>query len=246
MRRRFFVDQVRNGHAEISGDEAKHLMRVLRVEVGQRYEISDNQSVYLAEIETARKEQVTFRTLEKLPVIDPPLRMILCAALIKFDHFEWMIEKATELGVAEIVPVVTVRTERGLDKAAHKRLERWRRIGVEASQQSRRAHLPEIAGPTSWSDALATDGKYRYALDENESRPLLTMFPTVRCAADTVALLIGPEGGWTDEERAGFIAAGWAAASLGPSILRAETAALAALAVVSAAWMTPAIATLNS
>src|SRR5437879_5689467 len=128
MRRRFFVDQVRNGHAEISGDEAKHLTRVLRVEAGQRYEISDNRSVYLAEIETARKEQVTFRTIEKLPVAEPPLRIILCAAIIKFDHFEWMIEKATELGVAEIVPIVTVRTERGLDKAAPKRLDRWRRI----------------------------------------------------------------------------------------------------------------------
>lgn len=246
MRRRFFVDQVRNGHAEISGDEAKHLTRVLRVEVGQRYEISDNQNVYLAEIETARKEQVTFRTLEKLPAMEPPLRMILCAALIKFDHFEWMIEKATELGVVEIVPVVTVRTERGLDKAAHKRLERWRRIGVEASQQSRRAHLPEIAEPTAWPDALATEAQYRYALDENESRPLSTALPSVRRAADTVALLIGPEGGWTDDERNAFIASGWVAASLGPSILRAETAALAALAIVSASWQAHTVATLNS
>lgn len=240
------MDEIRNGHAEISGDEAKHLTRVLRVEAGQRYEISDNRTVYLAEIETARKEQVRFRTLEKLPAIEPPVRMILCAALIKFDHFEWMIEKATELGVAEIVPVVTVRTERGLDKAAHKRLERWRRIGVEASQQSRRAHLPEIAGPASWAAALATEAKYRYALDESGSRPLLTALPSARSAADTVALLVGPEGGWTDEERAGFLAAGWVAASLGSSILRAETAALAALAIVSAAWLTPAVATLDS
>jgi 16S rRNA (uracil1498-N3)-methyltransferase len=246
MRRRFFVDQVRNGHAEISGDDAKHLTRVLRVETGQRYEISDNQTVYLAEIESARKERVTFRTLEKLPVVEPPVRIILCAALIKFDHFEWMIEKATELGVAEIVPVVTVRGERGLDKAAHKRLERWRRIGMEASQQSRRAHLPVIAGPTSWIDTLRTPANYRFALDEIETRPLSLALPPVRCAADTVALLIGPEGGWTDEERAGFAAAGWVAASLGPSILRAETAALAALAVVSASWQIPPVATLNS
>jgi len=246
MRRRFFVDQIRNGHAEISGDDAKHLTRALRVEAGQRYEISDNQTVYLAEIETARKERVTFRTLEKLPVIEPPLRMILCAALIKFDHFEWMIEKATELGVTKIVPVVTVRSERGLDKAAHKRLERWRRIGMEASQQSRRAHLPEISGPTTWTDVLDTSANYRFALDEIETRPLFLALPAARCAADTVALLIGPEGGWTDEERTGFTAAGWAAASLGPSILRAETAALAALAVVSAGWQTPPVATLNS
>ena len=240
------MDQIRNGQAEISGDDAKHLTRVLRVEAGQRYEISENQTVYLAEIDTARKERVTFRMLEKLPVIEPPVRMILCAALIKFDHFEWMIEKATELGVVEIVPVVTVRGERGLDKAAHKRLERWHRIGMEASQQSRRAHLPEISGPTAWTDVLDTTANYRFALDEIGTRPLSLAFPALRCATDSVALLIGPEGGWTDEERAGFTAAGWAAASLGPSILRAETAALAALAVVSASWQTPPVATLNS
>src|SRR5258708_937193 len=155
MRRRFFVDQVRNGHAEISGQDARHLTRVLRVEVGQRYEISDNRNVYLAEIETARKEHVLFRTLEKLPSPAPTMRITLCAALIKFDHFEWMIEKATELGVTEIIPVETIRSERGLERAAHKRVERWRRIALEASQQSRRAFLPEIAEPATLTDVLA-------------------------------------------------------------------------------------------
>src|ERR1700691_1492693 len=102
MRRRFFVDEVRNGQAEISGDDARHLTRVLRVEPGQRYEISDNRNVYLAEIETARKEHVVFRTMEKLPAPAPSPSLVLCAALIKFDRFEWMLEKATELGVSEI------------------------------------------------------------------------------------------------------------------------------------------------
>lgn len=245
MRRRFFVDEVRNGHAQIAGDDARHLTRVLRVEVGQRYEISDNRSVYLAEIETAHKEHVTFRTLEKLPAIEPPVRIILCAAIVKFDHFEWMIEKATELGVTRIVPMVSVRTERGLDKAAPKRLERWRRIGLEASQQSRRAHLPEIDEPATWRAALATAAEHRYALDENTTLPLPAAFPAERNAEATVALLIGPEGGWTEEERSEFIGSGWAPVSLGPSILRAETAALAAVAVVSAAWLPLGVATLK-
>src|SRR6202008_2593664 len=99
----------------------------------------------LAEIETARKEHVIFRTVEKLEAAGIAPRITLCAALIKFDHFEWMIEKATELGVAEIIPVQTIRTEHGLERAAHKRVERWRRIALEASQQSRRARLPEVA-----------------------------------------------------------------------------------------------------
>jgi len=243
MRRRFFVDEVRNGHAQIAGDDAKHLTRVLRVEPGQRYEISDNRGVYLAEIETARKELVVFRMLEKLAAPAVPVRITLCAALIKFDHFEWMIEKATELGVAEIVPVIAARTESGLVKAAHKRLERWRRIALEASQQSRRAYLPEIAGVAMWKDALDRRADYghvlyNYALDENpEAKPILDALPAARQASDNVALLIGPEGGWTDAERAEFTAAHWLPVSMGPLILRAETAALAALAVVSSAWL---------
>ena len=233
MRRRFFVDEVRNGHAEISGDDAKHLTRVLRVEPGQRYEISDNRNVYLAEIEVAHKERVLFRTLEPIESRESPLRVTLCAALIKFDHFEWMIEKATELGVAEIVPVETVRSERGLERAAHKRVERWRRIALEASQQSRRARLPEIDEPVPLRDVLGRDAACRLAMDEDSSAPpmLKAMQPS-----ESVAILIGPEGGWTGDERAAFVAAGWLPASLGPTILRAETAAIAALAVVNAAW----------
>jgi 16S rRNA (uracil1498-N3)-methyltransferase len=237
MRRRFFVGEVRNGHARIEGDEARHLTRVLRVEPGQHYEISDNRNVYLAEIESARKEHVVFRTLEKLPAASPGLHLALCAALIKFDAFEWMIEKATELGASEIVPVETVRSERGLERAAHKRLERWQRIALEASQQARRAHLPEIHPPVRFEDALSRTAVYRYALDEEPGGvPLGSALPAVRGAQDSVTVLIGPEGGWVEDERAAFLAAGWARVSLGPLILRAETAALAALAVIQAGW----------
>jgi 16S rRNA (uracil1498-N3)-methyltransferase len=201
---------------------------VLRAEAGQRYEISDNRHVYLAEIEMARKERVVFRALEKLEA-HPPLPLVLCAALVKFDHFEWMIEKATELGVAEIVPVASSRSERGLERAAHKRVERWRRIALEASQQSRRAILPVVHEPTAFAEALAIPAAHRYALDEA---------PSGARFADglrgTVAILVGPEGGWTDSERESFVAAGWAPVSLGPFILRAETAAIAALAIAAA------------
>jgi 16S rRNA (uracil1498-N3)-methyltransferase len=241
MRRRFFVGEVRNGHAEIEGDEARHLARVLRVEAGQRYEISDNHRVYLAEIESARKDRVVFRTIESIETQPLPVHLILCAALIKFDHFEWMIEKAAELGVAEVVPVETVRSERGLERAAPKRLERWRRILLEASQQSRRAHFPEIAEPLPLREVLQRDAKHRFALDEDAAAPpMLSTLPDRRAADDSVALLAGPEGGWTDEERTAFREAGWSPVSLGPLILRAETAALAGLAIVSAAWFASA------
>ncbi len=229
MRRRFFVDEVHSGKAEIEGEEARHLTRVLRVEPGQRYEISDNRSVYLAEIEMARKEHVVFRTIEKLPLPEPMADVTLLAALIKFDHFEWMIEKATELGVQKIIPVEATRTERGLMQAAEKRVERWRRIALEASQQSRRAFLPEIAEPARFSAIVEGGG---LVLDEAGCVPLAGMG-----RVEGARVLVGPEGGWTDEERARFLEAGWKGISLGPLILRAETAALAALAVIQAEWL---------
>jgi 16S rRNA (uracil1498-N3)-methyltransferase len=240
MRRRFFVDEIRNGQARISGDDARHLTRVLRVEPGQRYEISDNRNVFLAEIETAHKEHVVFQTIEKLPPPAPQARIILCAALIKFDHFEWMIEKATELGVAKIVPVNAARSEHGLERAAHKRVERWRRIALEASQQSRRDHLPEIDVPVDLREALTLSAMHRFVLDEDPGAPpLATLLPDRRETTDEIAILIGPEGGWTDQERAAFQhhdGAHWTSASLGPTILRAETAAIAALSFVSLSW----------
>jgi 16S rRNA (uracil1498-N3)-methyltransferase len=238
MRRRFFVDQVRNGKAQIEGDDARHLTRVLRVEPGQRYEISDNRNVYLAEVETAHKEHVVFQTIEKMPPPPDSVRLVLCAALIKFDRFEWLIEKATELGVTEIIPVEATRSERGLERAAIKRVERWRKIALETSQQARRAHLPEVSEPATLKEALALPAGYRYTLDENPGgAPLAEALPVNRTADDAVAILTGPEGGWTEEERSSFAPAGWTPVSMGPLILRAETAAIAALAIVRAAWL---------
>ena len=124
------------------------------MEVGQRYEISDNRNVYLAEIETARKSLVSFRLIEKIPMREEGLRVVLCAALFKFDRFEWLVEKATELGVHTIVPFASTRSERGLDRAAEKRVERWRRIAMEASQQSRRDRLPVVEDPVRLEDVL--------------------------------------------------------------------------------------------
>lgn len=236
-RRRFFVDQVRNGEAKLEGDDAQHLTRVLRVEPGEQYEISDNTNVYLAEITEAHKRRVVFAIRDRIALNPPPVRLILCAALVKFDHFEWMIEKATELGVERIVPVRAARSERGLERAAEKRLERWRRIGFESAQQSRRDHLPEIDEVAELEEALRPAATVRLACDEEpDAPPILRALPENRSAEDAVAVLIGPEGGWTPAERELFIPSGWQPVSLGNQVLRAETACMAALAIIAAAW----------
>ncbi len=208
---------------------------MLRVEAGQKFEISNNDKAWLAEVEAARKDLVRFRVIEELapgPEL-PPVTLYL--ALIKFERFEWAVEKATELGVTRIVAVEAGRTERGLFEGAHKRVDRWQRIAREASEQSRRLRTPEVTNPVRLADAMADSSTHRCRLDEQPgTKPLIQAFSVTH--SDTLALMIGPEGGWTDAERDAFSRARWIGASLGPTILRAETAACAALAVVNQMW----------
>jgi 16S rRNA (uracil1498-N3)-methyltransferase len=231
------VDAIRGGMAELGGDDARHLTRVLRAEAGQRYEITDGQAAYLAEIAEARGERVVFRVIEPIASAAPAVEIALCAALVKFDRFEWIIEKATELGVAAILPVEAARSEKGLLEASRKRAGRWERIARESSQQARRVAAPRILEAVRFEGALAHAAGHRYFLDEAGAPPLLRVLPAEKAAGDSVALLVGPEGGWRDAERAQAAAAGWQPAGLGPLVLRAETAAIAALAVIGNAWL---------
>lgn len=238
-RRRFLVERVRNNEAELRGEDAYHLARVLRAAPGQQHEISDGTGVYLAEITAVESESVIFRVLEAIDAPQLPVRLTLYAAIVKFDRFEWLVEKATELGVAAIVPVNAARSGKGLLEAARKRVERWRRIARESSQQARRLGPPEICEPKSLAAAIAAGSGLLYLLDEKPGAPPLAAVippPPARTASDSVALLTGPEGGWTDAERAAVTASGWAPVSLGPLILRAETAAIAAAGILTHAW----------
>jgi len=228
-----------DNRASLTGDDARHLARVLRAEPGQRYEISDNQRAYLAEITDITAHLVTFTVIEPLPATPPPPEITLYAALIKFDRFEWLIEKATELGVSRLVPVDAERTEKGLAAASAKRIDRWRKIARESSQQSRRLRLPEISPVQLFPAAVADASPRRFFLDEQPGAPLLLQALPPGAPQDAVVVLTGPEGGWTDRERAAAVNAGWKLVSLGANILRAETAAIAALAVLSQACHIP-------
>ncbi len=239
------MDEIRGGTAELLGEDARHLTRVLRVEAGQRFEISDNRAAFLAEIMEARGDRVVFRVIEAVDSATAPVRITLVAAIVKFDRFEWMVEKATELGVERILPTEAARSEKGLFEASRKRAERWRRIARESSQQARRANVPEILPSVRFEACLAELADYRYFMEEAGAPPLLSILPQRRSSTDHVALLVGPEGGWTDSERRLAAAAGWLPASLGPLILRAETAAAAALAVVGNAWMAANVTTMK-
>ncbi len=234
-RRRFIADTWTDRSATLTGDQADHLARVLRAQPGQIFDIVANGFVHRAEITAVRPGDapiVEFTLHEELES-DTSLPLHLLLAIFKFDHYEWGIEKATELGVARITPILARRTEKHLAQAAAKRVERWRRIALEASKQSRRSSVPEIADPATLKAALTAEtSTTRILLSEIEqSTPLAQALSANPSAA--VALAIGPEGGWTPEELQLFTDHAWRSVTLGPRILRAETAAIAATAIVS-------------
>lgn len=232
-RRLFYAQEWKSGKAYLRGETAEHLRRVLRAERGQIYELSDGERLWLARVEGFAKDTVEFALVEELPSGRAPMPVHLLASLFKFDHFEWMIEKATELGVERITPVASLRSEKGLDAAAEKRRARWEKIAREAGQQSRRLRPPEISSVIPFKEALTAEAETRLFLDEAEDAPPILSVLTNPSAP--VALLCGPEGGWDPREREAAQQAAWRPVSLGPLILRAETAALAALSVLLAA-----------
>lgn len=237
MRRRFIADRWTNTTASLTGDQAVHLARVLRAEPGQMYDIVANGFLHRGEIVAVSDKEVTLALHEELEA-DAALPLHLLLAVFKFDHFEWAVEKATELGVARVTPVLARRTEKHLALAAPKRAERWRRIALEASKQSRRTDVPEIAEPVSLKVALEREASAVCILlseTEQETALAAALAATQSSIQRTgMALAIGPEGGWTPEEMAVFTQHNWQHVTLGPRILRAETAAIAAIAIASA------------
>ncbi len=257
-RRRFLADELHGSTAVLTGQNATHLARVLRARVGQEYEIASLGDVRVGKITLVTDNRVEFE-LGEFVASRELIPTTLIAAVFKFDRFEWAIEKATELGVVRIVPVIARLTDAHLAKAADKRVQRWRRIAHEASQQSRRTSPPEIVDPIKLKDVLevrsaGVSPAMTQAASATPKSGATTPAPTVglkillsevesdrslrsvleNSHADYISLAVGPEGGWTEDELKLFASAGWTSASLGPTILRAETAVVAALALTTA------------
>jgi 16S rRNA (uracil1498-N3)-methyltransferase len=229
-RRRWIADEVAGDSAALVGKQAGHLARVLRARVGQEFDIAAGARVRRGRITSVSPERVEFALAEDIAA-PRAAEIYLVLAIFKFDRMEWAIEKATELGAARIIPVAARRSDPHLSAAARKRVDRWRRIAREAAQQARRATPPEIADPASLQEVIARPGGTRIVLAETNNHVTLTS--ALDQAQEPVLLAVGPEGGWTEAELKTFVEAGWTAATLGVNILRAETAAVAALAIAS-------------
>ena len=236
-RRRWIADEISGNRAALIGEHARHLSQVLRAQVGHEFDISTGTEVRRSRVVRVDPDRVEFELGEVIAhSVGAPISVAL--SIFKFDRMEWAIEKCTELGVSRIIPVIAARTESHLATAAPKRVERWQRIAKQASEQARRISPPEICAPIKFKDMLGMNADVRVVLSESEQN--LSLRDAIPQAATSVLLAFGPEGGWKQEEITAFCDVGWTAASLGSTILRAETAVIAAVAIAAAVIDQPA------
>jgi 16S rRNA (uracil1498-N3)-methyltransferase len=233
-RRRFYVprDWIKEGNATLPPIQAHHLRNVLRIHSGEIVEIFDGAgSGYTGEVEL-RNSDVLVRALKSIPSPESPFHLTLAAALIKSTKFEWMLEKSTELGVDTIVPLKTRLSDSRIPAdRMESRLERWRRIVREASRQCMRFTEPQLSEPMDFGAFLTSrdfDGNTKILFYEKADES----WQLDGFVSDRLVLCIGPEGGWEPREIEQAREAGFRICGLGPRILRAETAAIAAIAIV--------------
>jgi 16S rRNA (uracil1498-N3)-methyltransferase len=240
-RRRWIADNWDDRTASLKGEQAAHLIRVLRAQAGMECDMVAGDRVWRAVISGLSGDAVQFTLLSEVDA-DPALPVTLLLSIFKFDRMEWVIEKATELGAERIIPMNARRSEKHLAQAAPARVERWRRVAREAAKQSRRSDVPVIEDVISLKSAVdirAAHPGLNLLLAEQERST--TLYAAVQAALQqpsmerpAVNFAVGPEGGWTAEEEALFASQGWQPVSLGPRILRAETAGITAMAVIAA------------
>jgi 16S rRNA (uracil1498-N3)-methyltransferase len=224
MSERFFVASPITGPGvKLMGEEARHLVSVMRAKVGDEVTLFDGSGAeFVARIEAIRKHAVELSIVSRLEINrELPFRVMLAVALPKGDRQKWLVEKATELGVTRLVPLVT---ERGVAQPVDSAIERLRRSAVEAAKQCGRNRLLEIGPPVTALDFFAGTVTAELHLIADPAGEQLT---TIELPASDLIAAIGPEGGFTPGELAAAGASGWHSVSLGPRILRVETAAIA-------------------
>lgn len=244
-RRRFYapVEAFAADHATLAADEARHLRDVLRLAPGDEIHIFDGAGrEFECVIEDSRRDWATVRILREVPPASPesPLDLTLAIALLKGEKFDLVVQKATELGVTCIQPLITQRADVRLreDQDA-KRGTRWQRIALEAAKQCGRARAPEVLKPVSFSSlierpALAGDllTQTRIMFSERSGESFTESLQQQQPVSSSVIALVGSEGGWTADEIAAARGGGWRIVTLGGRILRAETAAIAVVVLL--------------
>jgi len=242
---RFFIRKTQLNYplAVLTGEEHHHLKDVVRIKPEENIWLFDEEGMgYLARVEEIKRDKTQLFIIEKIEEKKPFSRITLAQAFIKPAKMDLVVQKGTELGVMSFIPVVTSRTLAGMEHRVDKKHSRWKRIALEASKQCGRNSLPEIQSPITLGVLLKELGdSKRFYLDQKSDRNLkdvLIQYSSKEslCPPDSVDILIGPEGGWTDDEERDILRHDFEAVNIGFYTLRSETAAIAAIAMINHFW----------
>jgi 16S rRNA (uracil1498-N3)-methyltransferase len=230
-----------NVHREsvtLASDEARYLREVLRLKVGDEvYVFNGEGKEFQCRIEESRRDTATLKVIAEVAPARPesPLELRLAIALLKGEKFDLVVQKATELGVTRIVPVVSKLADIRLRDTsdAAKRVSRWQRIALEAAKQSGRAVVPVVENPFAFESLVGeTDSAWAIMFSERDGQPLAEVLVESSSNPASLTALVGSEGGWTDQEITMAREAGWRIVTLGGRTLRAETAAITVAALL--------------
>lgn len=236
----FYVknEQINGEEANILGDDVKHIRDVLRYNIGDELDICDEEGIrYNTEILNFAQHEISLKILEKLEsTTEPEINVTLFQGLPKADKMELIIQKCTEIGVCEVVPVITDRVIVKLDeKSADKKIERWNKIALEAAKQSGRQKVPVVQKPIKLKNLIENISKYDILIlpyECEKENNIKAVLKNVKKDCKNIAIMIGPEGGFSEEEIKTLELENVRMVTLGPRILRTETAGLVTLAVV--------------
>ena len=240
--RRFFIppEQLLGPDTYLQGDEARHLLQVLRMKVGDQVMLFDNSNQeYQGRIRSISGGKVHFEILGRQTVIrESPIQIILALPLIRPQPFEWILQKGTELGVVTFRPFYSAHSRRNFEKAEmESRMKRWQKIIVEAAKQCERNVLPRLYPAVSFTDILDQEQEaLRIIPYEEEFSRTLKDLERQPSSLNSVLALIGPEGGFHQDEVQEAQEKGFVPISLGPRTLRSETAALALICLFQFIW----------
>ncbi|MFQ6082314.1 MAG: 16S rRNA (uracil(1498)-N(3))-methyltransferase [Candidatus Aminicenantia bacterium] len=238
---RFFIEhnQIFKNKAILKGREHHHLSKVVRIKEKEKIWLFDEEgNSYLAQVEEIKKKETHLSILKVEERPTNNIKIVLAQALIKPSKMELVIQKATELGIDEFIPVITAWSRTiPEEKILTQKLVRWRRIALEAIKQSGGFFVPKIASPLHLSDLLRRGEKENYFLNEKGGEFLKEIIiNSLTTIPESVLLLIGPEGGWSEEEEKQMLTHGFKPVSLGKKILRTETATISSLAIIIHFW----------
>jgi len=232
---RYFCNNTNDKYI-LSKEDSYHITKVMRYSVSDKIEIVDNCALYIAEI-TETTPLVIAKRVEQLQCMDNSTNITIAQSLVNEQKMDYILQKGTELGAFEFIPLITDRSVVKVNEKIKKKISRWNTITKEASEQSKRITIPKVTNPHTINELLKLDYDYKILCSVNEvSKSIKTVLSNVK-ESDRILVVIGPEGGFTKEEEKKMHENGFVSVSLGDRVLRTETASLLVLSIINYIFM---------